>query len=48
MKKPRKRRIAKLERQLEKYESWKEHVEAVGGSLRRDENGKYYGVMYVD
>jgi hypothetical protein len=44
----RKRAIAKAELKMDRYENWKEHVWAVGGSLRKDENGKYYGVLHVE
>lgn len=45
MKKPRKRAIEKAEEKMDKYEQWKEYVEAVGGSLYKDKNGKVHGVM---
>ena len=30
---------------MDRHEDWKDHVRAVGGSLRKDKNGKYYGVL---
>lgn len=44
----RKRAIEKAEKKTERYEDWKEHVRAVGGSLRKDKDGRYHGVLYVD
>ncbi|APB37964.1 hypothetical protein [Heyndrickxia coagulans] len=44
----RKRAIEKAEREMEILENWKEHVLLVGGSLRKDRDGKYYGVAYFD
>lgn len=44
----RKRAIAKAEKHLDRYEQWKEYVQAVGGSLRKGKDGKLYGVLYVD
>lgn len=44
----RKRAIEKAEREMEILEDWKEHVLLVGGSLRKDRDGKYYGVAYFD
>lgn len=44
----RKRAIEKAEKKLDKHENWKEHVQAVGGSLRKDKDGRYYGLLHVD
>ncbi len=33
---------------MEILEDWKERVLLVGGSLRKDRDGKYYGVAYFD
>lgn len=48
MKSPRKRAIAKAELREEKYEAWKEMVQAVGGSLYKDKFGKVHGRMYIN
>lgn len=43
VKSPRKRAIAKAEFREDRYNSWKEWVEAVGGRLYKNEDGKFYG-----
>lgn len=48
LKKPRKRAIEKAEKELEKYKNWKELVLAVGGSIRKDQYGKCFGILHVD
>lgn len=44
----RKRAIEKAQKEMDKYESWKEWVQVVGCSLQKGKDGKLYGVMYVD
>jgi hypothetical protein len=44
----RKRAIAKAEKEMDRYEQWKDFVEAVGGSLQKGKDGKLYGVLRVD
>lgn len=43
----RKRAIEKAEKEMDRYEDWKEHVQIVGGSLIKDESGKYHGILRV-
>lgn len=44
----RKRAIAKAEKKMDKYENWKEWVQAVGGSLQKGKDGKLHGVLHVE
>lgn len=44
----RKRAIEKAQKEMDKYESWKEWVVAVGGSLQKGKDGKYRGFLHVD
>lgn len=48
MKTPRKRKIEKLERELDKYEQWKIEVISLGGSLNKDNKGRVYGSMRIE
>lgn len=48
MKSPRRRKVEKLERELDKYEQWKIEVVSLGGSLSKDKDGKLYGSMKID
>lgn len=48
MRSPRKRAIKKAQTRVDKYEEWKEWVEAVGGRLYKDKSGKVHGRMYVN
>lgn len=44
----RKRAIEKAEKKMDRYEQWKEHVEVVGGTLRKGKDGKVYGVLTIE
>lgn len=44
----RKRAIEKAEKELDRYEDWKEHVRAVGGSLIQGKDGRLRGILRVD
>lgn len=46
--KRRKRAIEKAQREMDKYGDWKEHVVAVGGTLIKDKDGRYRGILRVD
>ncbi|MCU9614102.1 hypothetical protein OEV98_11075 [Caldibacillus lycopersici] len=48
MKKPRKRGIEKAQKEMDRYENWKEHVEAVGGTLIKCKDGKVRGILRGD
>jgi len=44
----RKRAIEKARKEMDRYEDWKEWVQAVGGNLVKDKDGRYRGVAYFD
>lgn len=44
----RRRAIEKAQKELDKYENWKEWVQAVGGSLQKGKDGRLHGVLRVD
>lgn len=44
----RKREIERAREKMERYENWKEWVIASGGSLIKDKDGKYIGVMRIE
>lgn len=44
----RKRAIEKAQKEMDRYESWKEFVEAVGGTLHKGKDGRYRGILHVD
>lgn len=33
---------------MDRYEDWKDHVRAVGGSLIKGEDGRYRGILRVE